>query len=127
MRIEILVEGIDDQTLVSAVEHAIRTVFREMCWPGGWRIIVAPSGIGGRWDVRVHGPAGRHVLSLTVPPKLLPDLIPRRLQESLLHAVSSVSASAVSGPSDRYVREDDQSQDEADMAPSMYGQLRRVM
>jgi hypothetical protein len=112
MRIEVFVTGIDDQALASAVELAIRRVFRDLCWPGGWRITVSQSHIGGRWDLSVKGPAGRHSLSLTVPPQLLPDLIPRRLRESLQDAVSTVSSSAVGRSRGRDLRDDDRAEDE---------------
>jgi len=112
MRIEVFVTGIDDQALASAVEVAIRGVFRDLSWPGGWQITVSQSHIGGRWDLSVKGPAGRHLLSLTVPAQLLPDLIPRRLRESLLDAVSSVSSSAIGRSSGRVVRADRQSGEE---------------
>jgi hypothetical protein len=108
MRIEVFVTNIDDQALANAVELAIRGVFRDLCWPGGWQIAVSQSHIGGRWDLSVKGPAGRHLLSLTVPAQLLPDLIPRRLRESLQDAVSTVSSSAVAGSSRRDERADNQ-------------------
>jgi hypothetical protein len=85
-RFEILVEGIDDTRLVDEVETAIRQAFHEMALPGAWRVVVKPSRTSGRWDFSVYGLDVRHVLSIAVPPNLLPDLIPRRLQESLNRA-----------------------------------------
>ena len=84
-RFEILVEGIDDVSLVDKVETAIREAFQEMALPGAWRVVAKPSRTGGRWDFCVYGLDVRHVLSIAVPPNLLPDLIPRRLRESLNH------------------------------------------
>jgi hypothetical protein len=51
------------------------------------RVTVRPSHVRGRWDFAIHGLDVRHVLSIAVPPSLLPDLIPRRLQESLNRVV----------------------------------------
>ena len=82
-RFAVVVEGIDDQDLVAEIEHTIRASFQEMSLPGSWRIVVKPSRVGGRWDFSVHGLDVRHTLSIAVPPNLLPNLIPRRLQESL--------------------------------------------
>jgi len=82
-RFEIVVEGIDDASLVTAVESAIRDSFREMALPGAWRVVVRPSQASGRWDFSIHGLDVRHALSIAVPPHLLPNLIPRRLRESL--------------------------------------------
>jgi hypothetical protein len=48
-----------------------------------WQITVKPSHVGGRWDFVVQGLDVRHTMSIAVPPRLLPDLIPRRLVESL--------------------------------------------
>ena len=85
-RFEILVEGIDNAALVDEVETTIREAFQEMALPGAWRVVVKPSRTSGRWDFSVYGLDVRHVLSIAVPPNLLPDLIPRRLRESLNHA-----------------------------------------
>ena len=82
-RFEILIEGIDDAAIISAIDTAIRDCFLEMALPGAWRVTVRPSHVRGRWDFAIHGLDVRHVLSIAVPPSLLPNLIPRRLQESL--------------------------------------------
>ena len=82
-RFAILVEGIDDPSLVGDVERAIRYSFREMTLPGARRVVVRPSRVSGRSDFSVHGLDVRHTLSISVPPNMLPSLIPRRLQESL--------------------------------------------
>jgi hypothetical protein len=82
-RFEIIVEGIDDAVLVGAIDTAIRDSFREMALPGSWRVVVKPSHTAGRWDFNVYGLDVRHALSFAVPPDLLPNLIPRRLRESL--------------------------------------------
>ena len=87
-RFEILVEGIDDASLASAVEHAIRDSFREKALPGSWRVVVRPSHATGQWDFTIHGLDVRHALSIAVPPHLLPNLIPRRLRELLDRTVS---------------------------------------
>ena len=81
----ILVEGINDPSLVTDIENTIRSSFQEMSLPGAWRVVVRPSAVSGRWDFRVHGLDVRHMLSITVPPKQLPNLIPRRLRESRDH------------------------------------------
>ena len=82
-RFAIVVQGIDDQTLVDEIEQTVRRVFLEMSLPGSWSVIVRPSTATGRWDFTVHGRDVRHTLSIAVPPNLLPNLIPRRLEESL--------------------------------------------
>lgn len=82
-RFEIVVEGIDEPSLVAEIEQTIRAVFHEMSLPGSWRVKVKPSPVRGRWDFTVHGLDVRHCLSIAVPPNLLPTLIPRRLEESL--------------------------------------------
>ena len=82
-RFVILVEGIDDPSLVTEIEQTICNAFQEMALPGSWRVTVRPSRVNGRWDFGIHGLDVRHTLSIAVPPTLLPSLIPRRLQESL--------------------------------------------
>jgi hypothetical protein len=82
-RFAILVQGIDEPSLITEIEQTIREVFQEMALPGSWSVIVRPSSATGRWDFNVHGLDVRHTLSIAVPPTLLPSLIPRRLEESL--------------------------------------------
>jgi hypothetical protein len=82
-RFAIVVQGIDDQTLVQDIEQTIRRVLVEMSLPGSWSVIVRPSTASGRWDFTVHGRNVRHTLSIAVPESLLPNLIPRRLEDSL--------------------------------------------
>jgi hypothetical protein len=82
-RFAIVVQAIDDPTLVEEIEQTIRRVFHEMSLPGWWSVTVRPSTASGRWDFTVHGCDVRHTLSIAVPPTLLPTLIPRRLEESL--------------------------------------------
>ena len=82
-RFSVTVEGIDDVDVVAEVEEAVRESFTELALPGAWQIAVKPSHVGGRWDVCVAGLDVRHRLSISVPPRLLPSLIPNRLVESL--------------------------------------------
>jgi len=82
-RIVIEIDGIDDPSLVDAIEETVRASFRERVLPGSWRILIRPSRVNGRWDVHVFGLDVRHALSIAVPAPLLPDLIPLRLRESL--------------------------------------------
>lgn len=82
-RIVVETEGIDDQDVVNAIHNTVLASFRERLLPGAWRILVRPSHVGGRWDVKVYGVDTRHTLSIAVPAPLLPDLIPIRLRESL--------------------------------------------
>jgi hypothetical protein len=82
-RFAIVIEGIDDPSLVTEIEQTIRNSFEETALPGSWRVTVRPSIVSGRWDFSVHGLDVRHTLSIAVPPNVLPTLIPRRLEESL--------------------------------------------
>ena len=82
-RFTIVVEGIDDPSLVTEIEQTIRDSFQEIALPGPWHLTVKPSPVSGRWDFNVHGLDVRHILSIAVPPDLLPRLIPRRLEQSL--------------------------------------------
>lgn len=100
-RFEILVEGIDDASLVSAVEAAIRESFRETALPGSWRVAVRPSPASGQWEFSIHGLDVRHALSIAVPPHLLPNLIPGRLRDVLERPVRC----RVDGPAERPVEQ----------------------
>ena len=82
-RFSVTVEGIEEVHVVAQVEEAVRESFDELALPGVWHIAVKPSHIGGRWDVCIAGLDVRHRLSISVPARLLPSLIPNRLIESL--------------------------------------------
>ena len=90
-RIEIIVAGIDDASLAGEVETAIRDALLRMMVSGAWRVAVSPSPVKGRWDLSISGPGRRHVMAITVPSRLLPSLIPSRLEESLNHAAQCVA------------------------------------
>ena len=80
-RFEIIVEGIDDTSLITAVEASIRDSLGELALPGSWRVVLRPS--HGQWAFAIYGLDARHSLSIAVPPHLLPNLIPHRLRELL--------------------------------------------
>ena len=82
-RFSVTVEGIDEGHVVAEIEEAVLESFEALALPGVWHITVKPSHIGGRWDVSVAGLDVRHRLSISVPARLLPSLIPSRLIESL--------------------------------------------
>lgn len=90
-RIEIIVAGIDDASLACEVETAIRDALLRMMVSGAWRVAVSPSPVKGRWDLSISGPGRRHVMAITVPSRLLPSLIPSRLEDSLNHAAQCVA------------------------------------
>jgi len=96
-RIVIDVVGVDDPSVVAAVEETIRQSFTQRALPGSWRVHVCPSCMKGRWDLNVDGLDARHTVSIAVPASLLPELIPLRLRESL-DRLCSAQASA---PGDR--------------------------
>ena len=87
-RFSISVKGIEDGDVVAAVDNAVREALDGMALPGAWKIAVKPSRVGGRWDFVIEGLDVRHTLSISVPARLLPALIPRRLVESLNRIVS---------------------------------------
>jgi hypothetical protein len=87
-RVCVVVEGIDDASVVAGFEQAIRDSFDELALPGPWHVIVRPSRVAGRWDFSVRGLDVRHAVSIAIPPRLLPSLIPPRLTESLNRIVS---------------------------------------
>ncbi len=82
-RFTVIVEGIDDASIVADIEKTIRGSFQEMALPGAWRVVVKPSAVSGRFDFLVQGLDVRHAMSIAVPPSLLTALIPHRLRESL--------------------------------------------
>jgi len=82
-RFSVTVEGTEEVHVVVEIEEAVRESFDELALPGVWHVTVKPSHIGGRWDICVAGLDVRHRLSISVPARLLPTIIPNRLTESL--------------------------------------------
>jgi hypothetical protein len=82
-RVTIVIEGIEDTTLVQNIECSIRESFDELALPGSWRVIVSPSPASHRWDLSIHALNAQHTRSIAVPPSLLSSLIPPGLLESL--------------------------------------------
>jgi hypothetical protein len=82
-RVSIVVEGIEDASMVVEFKQAIQQSFDELALPGPWHVVVRPSRVAGRWDFSIRGRDVRHTLSIAVPVRLLPSLIPPRLTESL--------------------------------------------
>ncbi|HKB09130.1 MAG TPA: hypothetical protein VKD69_00700 [Vicinamibacterales bacterium] len=82
-RFSVTVEGIDEIDIAAEVEQAVRDSFKPLALPGAWHVTVKPSRIGGRWDFCIAGLDVRHTLSISVPARLLPGLIPSRLVDSL--------------------------------------------
>jgi hypothetical protein len=109
-RITIVVEGIDDVSLVGDIERTIRDSFHEIALPGPWRVIVRPSRASGQWDFDVHGVDLRHTQSIAVPPSLLSSLIPLRLRESLTHSLPQPLPTGQSESALLHSRCDDRSQ-----------------
>jgi hypothetical protein len=94
-RVSIVVEAIDDASIVAEVQQAIHRSFDDLALPGPWHVVVRPSRVSGRWDFNVQGLDVRHSVSIAIPPRLLPMLIPPRLTESLNRIVSrNVEAAA---------------------------------
>src|SRR2546423_3058141 len=93
-RFSIIVEGIDDVDVREDVERAVRESFVALALPGAWHVGVKPSRVGGRWDFCAAGLDVRHRLSIAVPARLLPPLIPSRLVEPLNRIVRGRAESA---------------------------------
>jgi len=88
-RVSIVIQGIDDASILAQCEHAIREAFGELALPGLWQVFVRPSRVSGQWNFSLFGLDVRHNLSFAVPARLLPSLIPPRLSESLNQIVST--------------------------------------
>ena len=82
-RVTIVIEGIEDTTLVQDIESSIRESFDELALPGSWRVVVSPSPVSHRWDLSIHALNAQHTRSIAVPPGLLSSWIPPGLLESL--------------------------------------------
>ena len=93
-RLSIAVEGIDDASIVGELETAVKESFDQLALPGPWHVIVRPSRVSGRWDFSVRGLDVRHSMSIAVPPRLLPSLVPQRLTDSLNRIVSTTMEAA---------------------------------
>jgi hypothetical protein len=93
-RVSIVVDGIDDPSIVAEFEQAVKDSFDDLALPGPWHVSVCPSRVSGRWDFSVRGLDVRHAMSIAIPPRLLPTLISPRLTESLNRIVSKKTSAA---------------------------------
>jgi hypothetical protein len=93
-RISIVMQGIDDASILAECEQAIQEAFGELALPGLWQVFVQPSRVNGQWKFSLHGLDVRQNLSIAVPARLLPSLIPPRLTKSLNRIVSTKAKTA---------------------------------
>jgi hypothetical protein len=82
MDLDIVIEGVSDERVVSEIKRKVQQVCKETRRSGAWSIIVSPSETRGRWDLGVRGPFGRHYASFTDPEHVdqLPDLVAQRFR-----------------------------------------------
>ena len=54
-RVSIVIEGIDDGSILAECEQAIQEAFGDLALPGLWQVFVRPSRGSGQWAIRAVG------------------------------------------------------------------------
>ncbi len=83
MDLEVVIEGVSDLRVMSAIKRKIRQVCRDTKRAGQWSVVVSPSETRGQWDLGVREPFGRHFVSFLEPDHQLPELLAEQLRACL--------------------------------------------
>lgn len=83
MDLEVVIEGVSDLRLASAIKRKIRQVCKDTVRSGQWSVVMSPSETRGQWDLGVRGPFGRHFASFAERGDQLPELVAEQLRACL--------------------------------------------
>lgn len=86
--IDLEVWGVADDVIVTRVAHSVRDIVGHLV--GKWSVCLAPSDCG-RWDLRIRGAFGRHVVRFLATPDKLADAVARWLRSFLTSIVPPLS------------------------------------
>jgi hypothetical protein len=84
-KVELVVDGVSDDSIVSRMVRDVQRVFRHIV--GGWRVSVRASARG-CWRLELTGAAGRHVWMFAAPTRTLSAAVVEKL-ETFLHDSST--------------------------------------
>ena len=79
-KVAVLVNGIDDGTIVSHMVRDVQRVFRHLV--GGWSVTVRASARG-RWRMELSGASGRHIWMFAAPASTLAAVVVEKLEAFL--------------------------------------------
>jgi hypothetical protein len=80
MDIDVVVEGVSDVSVATAIKRTLQQVCKSVSRPGTWSVLLAPSETRGQWDLGVRGPFGHHFVSFTTDIDQLPALVAAQMR-----------------------------------------------
>lgn len=90
--VAVVVEGVDESTLLAAIAHDVRRMFRHLV--GGWQVSVRPADRG-RWRLELSGGSGRHLWVFAAPVNRLSEMVIEKLDEFLRHSAAALRPAAI--------------------------------
>ena len=85
-KVDVLVDGVADVTIVTRMVFDVRQVFRHIV--GGWRVTVRASARG-QWRMELSGASGRHVWLFAAATAALPAAVVEKLEGFLRESAAA--------------------------------------
>ena len=79
--IELVIEGVRDRAIVSAIRKKVLAFGRRLQPSGDCRVRLSPSEVRGEWDLGIRGALRWHLASFAAAAEGLPDVVERTLEE----------------------------------------------
>jgi hypothetical protein len=79
-QVAVVIEGVDEPRLLSAIARDVRRMFRHLV--GRWRVSVRPTDRG-RWRLELSGASGRHLWVFAAPVSRLSEMVVEKLEAFL--------------------------------------------
>jgi hypothetical protein len=90
-QIAVVVEGIAEATLLTAIARDVRRMFRHLV--GRWRVSLRPADRG-RWRLELSGASGRHLWFFAAPVNRLAEIVVEKLDSFLTRSVAPLRPTA---------------------------------
>ena len=90
--VAVVVEGVDESTLLAAIARDVRRMFRHLV--GRWQVSVRPADRG-RWRLELSGASGRHLWVFAAPVNRLSEMVIEKLEEFLRHSAATLRPAAI--------------------------------
>ena len=85
-KVAVLVDGVNDGTLVTRMVCDVQRVFRHLV--GGWSVSLRASARG-RWRLELAGASGRHIWMFAAPASTIAAVVVEKLEAFLRNAAAA--------------------------------------
>jgi hypothetical protein len=90
--IAVVVEGIAEATLLTAIARDVRRMFRHLV--GRWRVSLRPADRG-RWRLELSGASGRHLWLFAAPVSRLSEMVVEKLEAFVRYSAATPRLTAL--------------------------------